>query len=793
METIVSKALQEDSDRMESVVSCPNFDGSSPISPSIVVSVEAIDGSASSLQMETLDGDSIRSSPSSPDRVLAISSGVPDSDENLGGSSLVETLADQSLVSLPPNPIGSPQSAPFSSSNDGVSSSSSEIENLDGHTLVPSVWKPTEPALLEAQDCSASPKMSSWTVAQHPLRWPLQRVNPIRWSSLRRELQKDDSDQPLCLLDNGDELNPSEDCILLNSFNDRPGYVQRRITSQWPHHWSPWESRNRFCLETKPTGVGAGLENLGNTCFLNAILQCFTHTVPFLQHLRSYSHEMPDDCTNDGFCVICALREHVDLALASSGKSISPLKLVDNLNYFSSTFQRNQQEDAHEFLQCFLEKLERSCLNSKASGESLPSKDDNIVDQVFGGRLVSKLQCCNCGDYSDKYEPMIDLSLEIEDVHTLLSALDSFTRVEKIEDPEARIKCEKCNEMASREKQLMLDQAPKVAALHLKRFKTNGCFVQKIDKHVEFPLELDLNPYTSGHLLDNDVELKYQLHAVVVHRGYYSTSGHYFCYIRSDLGTWHQLDDSMVYTATEEFVLSQNAYILFYAREGTPWFSKFWESQKPSLDFGSFNTSPKSVLDDVDGESTMHSNSAKLGNCTSYKSIDSAEENLTNLSCRSKQEEEIKDTEDVIATWFNAEPGLNGASHSCNESGGDSLMVDALVPPSTTDGCEQILGDDFCSTHSLEENDCTQDPDTGVKIEGLLPSTRLKSRSLDVNHGGSSESNFRLHGHLKVGKQSTNKKPLRKSRKHSEKVEAFRYLNRCGNSSRKTAFMAALR
>ena len=79
---------------------------------------------------------------------------------------------------------------------------------------------------------------------------------------------------------------------------------------------------------------------------------------------------------------------------------------------------------------------------------------------------------------------------------SLPSALESFTKVEKIEDLEAKFRCENCKEEVSVEKQLMLDQAPSVATFHLKRFKTEGAFVEKIDKHVIFPLELDLQPYT---------------------------------------------------------------------------------------------------------------------------------------------------------------------------------------------------------------------------------------------------------------------------------------------------------
>lgn len=49
-------------------------------------------------------------------------------------------------------------------------------------------------------------------------------------------------------------------------------------------------------------------------------------------------------------------------------------------------------------------------------------------------------------------------------------------------------------------------------------------------------------------------------------------------------------------------MLSQEGYILFYARQGTPWISSFMESQIPCLDLSRMNTSPKSVLDITDGQ-----------------------------------------------------------------------------------------------------------------------------------------------------------------------------------------------
>lgn len=115
--------------------------------------------------------------------------------------------------------------------------------------------------------------------------------------------------------------------------------------------------------------------------------------------------------------------------------------------------------------------------------------------------FIFQLCCCNCGCSSDTYEPSIDLSLEIESVDTLSSALESFTKVENID---AKFTCDSCKEEVSKEKQLMLDQTPSIATFHLKRFKTDGINVQKIDKHIKFPLEFDLQPYTISNE-NNDV------------------------------------------------------------------------------------------------------------------------------------------------------------------------------------------------------------------------------------------------------------------------------------------------
>lgn len=567
------------------------------------------------------------------------------------------------------------------------------------------------------------------------------------------------------------------------------------VSSSWPSYWSSWSSSEEFKPSTlsfsssdfKPPMVGAGLANLGNTCFLNAVLQCLTHTVPLVQALRSCNHASSCACGSEEFCVLCSLLEHVERSLAASGAVLSPLKLVENLNHISASFQRYQQEDAHEFMQCFLDKLE-GCLDLKMKDNNLLAQDDNLVERVFGGRLVSKLRCCNCGHSSDTYEPLIDLSLEIEDVDTLPSALMSFTKVEKIEDSETKFTCENCKGEVLMEKQFMLDQAPSVAAFHLKRFKADGLFVEKVGKHVEFPLELDLHPYTSGSQ-DDTVELKYDLYAVIVHIGFSSTSGHYFCFIRSSPGTWYRLDDSKVTSVSEEFVLSQEAYILFYAKQGTPCISSLMEEQRSSLNPSILNTSPKSVLDNVDGVHASYPGAAVV-NYDADESRNAAEGNSCEFSDGLRQKcNEFDEVRDAAAgssghLLYRSQDELRS-----NDPRDDTPVDYTSAPLGPGTYCDDEI---LCSTSSLGRDNCQKGVDE-VKDDGFHPLTPPGSPSQDKVSLTSPGVKYHIpRDHLKTEKQVSCKKQLNKALEDSKKKEAVRYLSRNGPQSRRADLLAAV-
>ncbi|XP_052735657.1 ubiquitin carboxyl-terminal hydrolase 23 isoform X2 [Vigna angularis] len=134
--------------------------------------------------------------------------------------------------------------------------------------------------------------------------------------------------------------------------------------------------------------IGAGLRNLGNTCFLNSVLQCLTYTEPLAAYLQSGKHKT--SCHVAGFCALCAIQNHVSRALQSTGRILSPEDLVGNLRCISRNFRNARQEDAHEYMVNLLECMHKCCLPSGVPSESPSAYEKSFVHKIFGGRLRSQ-------------------------------------------------------------------------------------------------------------------------------------------------------------------------------------------------------------------------------------------------------------------------------------------------------------------------------------------------------------------------------------------------------------------
>ncbi|KAL9326087.1 hypothetical protein ACSQ67_006732 [Phaseolus vulgaris] len=307
--------------------------------------------------------------------------------------------------------------------------------------------------------------------------------------------------------------------------------------------------------------IGAGLRNLGNTCFLNSVLQCLTYTEPLAAYLQSGKHKT--SCRVAGFCALCAIQNHVSRALQSTGRILSPEDLVGNLRCISRNFRNARQEDAHEYMVNLLECMHKCCLPSGVPSESPGAYEKSFVHKIFGGRLRSQVKCHQCSYCSNKFDPFLDLSLEIFKADSLQKALANFTAAEWLDGGEREYHCQRCKQKVRALKQLTIHKAPYVLTIHLKRFHAHDPG-QKIKKKVNFGCALDLKPFVSGSY---DGDVKYSLYGVLVHSGSSTHSGHYYCYVRTSNNMWYTLDDNRVSHVSEREVLNQQAYMLFYVRD----------------------------------------------------------------------------------------------------------------------------------------------------------------------------------------------------------------------------------
>ena len=279
---------------------------------------------------------------------------------------------------------------------------------------------------------------------------------------------------------------------------------------------------------------------------------------------------------------------------------ISPSKLVEVLRRDNEMFRGQVHQDAHEFFNLLLntmldtiddfekkriaaqkdadEGVEQQARSTTEPGTvSFPSflpiaqpSPTKWLRDLFEGTLTSETRCLTCENVSQRDEPFLDLSVDLDQHTSVTSCLRRFSEEEMLCERN-KFHCDNCGGLQEAEKRMKIKRLPKVLTLHLKRFKYTEDFgrLQKLFHKVVYPYHLRLFNTTDDA---DDPDRLYELYAVVVHIGGGPFHGHYVAVIKTQDRGWLLFDDEMVEPVDRSYVKNffgdkpglATAYVLFY-------------------------------------------------------------------------------------------------------------------------------------------------------------------------------------------------------------------------------------
>uniref|UniRef100_A0A0N5A9B1 USP domain-containing protein n=1 Tax=Syphacia muris TaxID=451379 RepID=A0A0N5A9B1_9BILA len=241
--------------------------------------------------------------------------------------------------------------------------------------------------------------------------------------------------------------------------------------------------------------------------------------------------------------------------LGSELQFYTPKYFWDHFRFGGQAVNVREQQDALEFYNAIFDSIDEGL---KAFGER------PICEMLFGGTFADQKICKDCPHWYQREEAFTSISLDIRSHNNLIASLKEYVKGDLLNNDNAYF-CEECGRKVTAVKRLCLAKLPPYLTIQLKRFDFDWerDLPQKYNDYFEFPLELDMMPYTAEGLAssegissnvvalssDKDLPRKikstfYRLRGVTVHSGQ-ANGGHYYSFIRSsdDGGQWYKFDD----------------------------------------------------------------------------------------------------------------------------------------------------------------------------------------------------------------------------------------------------------
>ena len=300
-------------------------------------------------------------------------------------------------------------------------------------------------------------------------------------------------------------------------------------------------------LQSRHTPGLCGLENIGNTCFMNSAIQCLNSIPALTEWVMHQQPPLPEKNVIDIYISL------VQSMCSGRNSCVNPRKLKDIVSRTAPIFTDFGQKDAQEFM--------NSLLNA------IQNVDPNLyLVNLFQIHTQSKTICSKKQHVDTTDEIITFLPLPIPDMKShdhsndflLEDLIQDFCQEDELT---GQYYCQQCNELLSaRQKTSIMELLPPALIIQLKRFPFDSTS-RKLDTLVRYKLE------HQNLLSKND---KYTLCAVSMHSGNLS-GGHYTTLARNyQTQKWYRFNDSHVQEIDSKNVVdplqAQHAYILVYLK-----------------------------------------------------------------------------------------------------------------------------------------------------------------------------------------------------------------------------------
>lgn len=246
----------------------------------------------------------------------------------------------------------------------------------------------------------------------------------------------------------------------------RPTRITRKAIGSRPLHTHPHDQRlslqRHYSIPTIEKSSNTyvslsitGLRNLGNTCYINSMLQCLFATTKFRDLFVSGKFE---DFFNQNYSNRPQLSKSFNILFRkmyiNGGCSVVPTSFLKVLNHLRPDLRiPDDQQDTQEFLMVALDRLHDELSNQAAVANEYPDLllydehqmdvngkeykkwfEESVIgnglapiDHIFQGQIENILECQRCGNSSFSYSTFYVLSLAIPKPST-----STFSRAKRV-------------------------------------------------------------------------------------------------------------------------------------------------------------------------------------------------------------------------------------------------------------------------------------------------------------------------------------------------------------------------